>query len=255
MPQPTGPTGPSSVIYGDWIPLGTERYELGEGARWIAGRLYFVDLLAGRLLACDPHHDFAPTEVLHLDVPLGAIAPTTDGGYLVAADTGIARFVGDDRLDWLSRQAENGPTPLRVNDAAADLLGRFWFGAMAWDNRPDAGALYRRDIDGSVHTALTSLTIPNGPVFTSDGATMYLADTAHSVIHAFPVDEDGNLGEPRVFADVDGNPDGMTLDAEGCLWTAIWDGGRIHRYAPDGTIAVPASQPTSGPSARPRPTA
>jgi len=236
-------------LYGDWIPLSSERYELGEGARWIAGRLYFVDLLAGRLLACDPHHDPAPTELLRLDVPLGAVAPIADGGYLVAAGTGIARFVSDKRIDWLSRPAGNGPTPLRVNDASADPHGRFWFGAMAWNNSHDSGVLYRRDTDGTVHTALIRLAIPNGPVFTPNGATMYLADTARSVIRAFHVDDDGNLGEQRVFAEVDGNPDGMTLDAEGYLWTAIWGGGRIHRYTPDGTlaerIAVPASQPTS----------
>jgi sugar lactone lactonase YvrE len=248
MPSLAGTPDPTATVIGEWTSLGDGRYELGEGARWIEGSVYFVDLLAGRLLRTDPDRDPNPEPLLTLDMPLGAVAPFADG-WLAAAGTGLVRIGADGHVDILDQPAAHSPTPLRVNDAVADPHGRFWFGTMALNSTPDAGSVYRRDTDGTLHSVVTGITIPNGPVFNAEGTTMYLADTARSVIYTYPVDPSGALGDRSVFARVEGQPDGMTIDADGYLWAAIWGGSRLHRYTPDGalaeTIPVPASQPTS----------
>jgi sugar lactone lactonase YvrE len=247
----TPPSG-TSVVRSEWRALGPERYELGEGARFLDGRLFFVDLTAGRLLYADPRGDAPPEELVHLDVPIGAVALPADGrsGFVGAIGTGIARLDRSGALSWFGRPAEGGPHRLRVNDAATDPSGRFWATSMAWDKADDAGAVYRLDPDGRVTTVLTGLTIPNGPAFSADGMTMWLADSARSVLYRFDVDPaSGRLGEREAFAHVDGTPDGMTVDAEGYLWSAIHGSSCLHRYSPAGElderIDLPARQPTS----------
>lgn len=216
----------------------------------IDGRVYYVDLLAGRVLAADPQPHTVPQEVASLAKPVGAVAPTDGGGLVAAVDQGAAILHNGAVTQWLGSPAANGPVALRINDAAVDPSGRLWVGAMAWDNTEGAGALYRFDPDGQITTAITDLTIPNGPAFSRDGCTMYLADTAKSAIYAFALDpETGRLSDRRTFAEVDGSPDGMTVDSGDCLWVAIWGGGRLHRYSDDGwlreSIPLPARQPTS----------
>lgn len=129
-------------------------------------------------------------------------------------------------------------------------------GPAAWPTTapPGAGSLYRTDPDGTVARVLDGLTIANGPAFTADGTTMYLADTAAGTILRCRTDPlSGDLlGSPETFAhlrDDEGSPDGMTLDAEGCLWVALWGAGAVRRHHPDGhllhTLTVPAPHPTS----------
>jgi sugar lactone lactonase YvrE len=238
-----------SVLASDWTVLPGEPCELGEGIRLVgdgpAGRLVMVDILAGRLLTVEPR-----TELLALDVPLGAVAPREDG-WIAAAGTGIALLGPDAAPSWLARPEQDAPIAMRMNDGVADPHGRFWAGSMAYDTTSGAGSLYRVDPDGSVHRALTDLTIPNGPAFDADGTTMYLADTARRLILRLPLNPaTGELGEPEVFATVHGGgPDGMVVDDEGHLWSAVWGGARLDRYAPDGalteSIPVPVQQPTS----------
>jgi sugar lactone lactonase YvrE len=142
---------------------------------------------------------------------------------------------------------------VRVNDGAADAAGRFWFGTMACDGGEQAGSLQRVDHDGTVTRVLDRITIPNGPAFSADGATMYLADSARGLVHRYHVDPaTGALGEGRLFADftgLPGSPDGMTVDGDGGVWIACWGGSAVRRYRPDGTpdrvIELPASQPAA----------
>ena len=111
------------------------------------------------------------------------------------------------------------------------------------------GSLYRVDHDGTVTRVLDGITVPNGPAFTADGTTMYLADSARGIVRRFPVDAaTGELGPPEPFVTVDdGSPDGMTVDAEGAVWIAVWGTGTVRRYLPDGrldrTLRLPASRP------------
>ncbi|MFF5991813.1 SMP-30/gluconolactonase/LRE family protein [Prauserella flavalba] len=234
---------------GHWTAWPGERFGLGEGLRRVGDRLVMVDILTGRLLELPA--DGEPRVLLQLDVPLGAVAPRPGGGWLAAAGTGIAVLSDTGVEHWLARPEDGAATPMRMNDGVADPHGRFWAGSMAYDNTPGAGSLYRADPDGTVTRVLGDLTVPNGPAFTADGTTMYLADSARGVIHRIAVDpESGEPGQRGEFASVeDGSPDGMTVDADGFVWSAIWGAGRVHRYSPAGAldrvVEVPAVQPTS----------
>ncbi|MBY4275479.1 SMP-30/gluconolactonase/LRE family protein [Rhodococcus fascians] len=233
------------TVVGEWAPLSDARYELGEGARAADGGFVFVDLLAGTLISDDG-------SVLHdLDVPLGAVAPRLAGGWIAAAGDGIAFL---DRsggvVEWVAHLLDDAVVPMRMNDGVADPHGRFWAGAMPYGDHPGTGFLVRVDVDGSAHRVLDGLTIPNGPAFSADGSVMYLAESAAGRIARYDVAENGSLFRPTVFAEIaDANPDGMTVDADGYLWSALWGGHRLHRYAPDGelveVVPVPAGQPTS----------
>jgi sugar lactone lactonase YvrE len=229
---------------------------LGEGARWVDGRLYLVDILSGRLLRAPVQAGGALEEVARLAVPLGAVAPVIahPGSWIAAAGTGIARLDiagAGVSASWLGRPEDDADRPMRMNDGTADPQGRFWAGSMALDGTAAAGSLYRLDGDGAVHRVLGDITIPNGPAFAADGSTMYLADSARGVIDRWTVDPaSGALGERRRFVEVsEGSPDGMTVDDDGCLWAAVWGTGTVHRYRPDGsldhTLELPAQQPSS----------
>jgi sugar lactone lactonase YvrE len=145
------------------------------------------------------------------------------------------------------------PAGTRMNDAACDPQGRFWAGTKANDNHTGGGALYRLDHNGQTKLMLDGLTISNGLGWSPDGATMYLIDTIPGVIHAFSFDaERGTISGGRVLVTVAeevGAPDGMTVDADGDLWVAIFGGGRVHCYSPEGELRqalfVPAKQSTS----------
>lgn len=228
-------------------------HELGEGARWVDGRLVFVDILTGRLLEARGSAPAVVRELLRLDVPLGAVAPVhgRPGHWIAAAGTGIALIAPGGHTEWLARPEDHTPAQTRMNDGACDPHGRFWAGSMPYDGTPGAGSLYRTDRDGSVHQVLDGLTIVNGPAFTPDGDRLYVADSAAGVIHRCALDADGNITACDEFARIGsgGSPDGMTVDTDGHLWVAVWGHGAVHRYTPDGTllatICLPTSQPTS----------
>ena len=155
---------------------------------------------------------------------------------------------------------------MRMNDGVADPQGRFWAGSMAYEATEDAGSLYRMDRDGRVTRILRDITVPNGPAFTADGTVMYLADSARGLVRRYPVDPvTGDVGEPVPHITFStGSPDGMTTDAEGGLWIAVWGVGQAHRYHPGGTLdrivnclppsppgsasAVPTAAPSSSPA-------
>jgi sugar lactone lactonase YvrE len=234
-----------------------ERFALGEGLRDVGDHLIMVDILTGRLLALPADLAGPPRVLLELADPLGAVAPLAGGGWVAATGTGIA-LIGAGagagaagEVHWLARPEDGAPHRMRMNDGVADPSGRFWAGSMAYDTAEGAGALYRVDVDGSVHRVVGELTVPNGPAFTPDGELMYLADSARGVIYRYPVDpRTGGLGRHTEFATVaGGSPDGMTVDAEGYLWSAIWGAGEIRRFSPTGSVdrvlAIPAGQPTS----------
>jgi sugar lactone lactonase YvrE len=173
-----------------------------------------------------------------------------DEGWLLAAGRGFAHLSLDGSLRPI---AEVAPDGTRMNDAACDPQGRFWAGTKAHDNRAGGGALYRLDRDGRTELILDGLTISNGLGWSLDGATMYLIDTIPGIIQAFAFDaERGTISDRRVLVDIPeglGAPDGMTVDADGDLWVAIWGGGAVHRYSPNGELRealhVPAAQTTS----------
>ncbi|MDH6108188.1 sugar lactone lactonase YvrE [Kitasatospora sp. MAP12-15] len=229
------------------------RLDVGEGPRWVDGRLVLVDIMAGALYETDGDRP-APLRRLHrLEVPLGAAAPVAGapGTWIVAAGRGIALLDRSGELDWLARPAKGGRAPRRMNDGVCDPFGRFWAGCTAWDTTPGAGALFRVDTDGTVTEVLDGLTTPNGPAFSPDGALLYLADSHHRVVYRHPVDPvTGELGERSAFLAFDlGAPDGMTVDVDGNLWVALWGCGEVRQFTPDGVLkavlTVPVPQVTA----------
>lgn len=222
--------------------------ELGEGARWWTSGPVQVDLLAGRLLSVGPE---GIAEVLALDVPLGAAAPRAGGGLALVSGTGV-RLLDEDG-DGPAVVVDTGldPRRVRVNDACTDERGRLWFGVMAYDAAPDGGALWCLEPDRTLTRVVDGLGIPNGPVIDHRRGLLYLADSARGLILRGTLDvATGGLGALETFADVpDASPDGMALDDEGLLWSALWGGSRLHCYDVDGSLAavvpLPSTQPTS----------
>ena len=221
---------------------------LGEGALWhpASQRLYWVDI-EGRALHCfDPAtgHDrrFA------VGKRIGTVVPLPNGNVLVALQNGIHRLdIGTGQLTCLAAPLTDAH--LRFNDGKCDPAGRFWVGTFDRLQRPHAGTLYRYDPDGSTHVMLRGITNSNGIAWAPDRTTMYYIDTPTMAVQAFDYDNArGAIANPRViirFAEGRGGPDGMTIDAEGKLWVALWGGGAVHRYDPATgallqVVAVPA---------------
>ena len=232
-----------------------DQHLLGEGPRWDARRdeLLRVDIDDGRVFRDRVDDDGSLIAVRIYEVPgtVGAVAPVEgDEGWLLAANLGFAYLAPDGSLRPF---AEVTPDWTRMNDAACDPQGRFWAGTKAHDNRVGGGALYRLDRDGRTEMMLDGLTISNGLDWSPDGGTMYLADSIPGLVHVFAFDgERGAISDGRILIDVPeevGAPDGLTVDADGDLWVALFGGGRVQRYSPDGVLReelfVPAEQTTS----------
>jgi sugar lactone lactonase YvrE len=229
---------------------------LGEGARWDARRdeLLRVDILAGRVFrdVIGPDGGLVPVRAYRVPGTVGAIAPIEgDDGWILAAGRGFLHLAPDGHLRHVAMDV--APPGARMNDAACDPAGRLWAGTLADDHRPGGGALHRLDRDGRVELVLDGLTISNGIGWSPDGSTMYLADSGPRVVHAFDFDADrGALSGGRVLVELPaeaGAPDGLTVDAAGDLWVAVYGGGCVRRHAPDGALRgelrVPAAQSTS----------
>jgi sugar lactone lactonase YvrE len=140
-----------------------------------------------------------------------------------------------------------------MNDGACDPEGRFWAGSMAYDATPGAGSLFRVDRDGTLTTVLEGVTVSNGLAWDPDGRSLYYIDSATGGVDRFTYDRaTGDVAGRRRMIEVPrelGEPDGMTVDADGCLWIALWNGGQVRRYDPGGrlleSVEVPVARPTS----------
>ncbi|MEV4263983.1 SMP-30/gluconolactonase/LRE family protein [Kribbella sp. NPDC049584] len=218
---------------------------VGEGPVWDpgSGRLHWVDILAGAVHTSDLANGWTTTRVLPTLV--GAVSPKRTGGLVAAVTEGFA----DVSDEYVVRQHVLGDG-IRMNDAKCDPDGRFWAGSTAMDFAAGRGALHVLEADWSTRVVLDGLTQPNGLGWSPDGRTFYLADTAEREISAFDVFGNQLAGRRLLcsFADSD-VPDGLCVDAAGCLWVALWGGGRLVRIAPDGrmlsTLRVPVVQPSS----------
>jgi len=227
------------------------RAELGEGPVWDeeTRRLLWVDILAGALHVTDP--ETGEDSVVEIGQELGAAAPRVGGGAVLAIRDGFALLDPDGAIRTVAEVEADNPAS-RMNDGACDRAGRFWAGTMAFAETPGAGALYRLDADLTVTRMLDGLTVSNGVGWSPDDRTFYFADTPTGSVDAFDFDlGTGEIENRRRFASIDpgvGAPDGLTVDAEGFVWVALWGGSRVQRYAPDGRLdrelALPASQVT-----------
>jgi sugar lactone lactonase YvrE len=238
------------------VPCSAHPGLLSEGPRWDAERdeLLWVDIVRSRLHRARVRVDGRLDEVapIQFDRFVGAAAPAAGGGYVLAAGPGFLFADGSGIVRELA-QPEAGRDEVRMNDGACDPQGRFWAGTMAFDESPGAGVLYRLELDGRCTTVLTELTISNGIGWSPDGSTMYLSDSGTRCIDAFEFDvASGDLGRRRTIVRITEPgvaPDGLTVDDSGDLWVAMWRGGAVRRYSPDGlllmTVPLPVDRPTS----------
>ncbi|MEO3778371.1 SMP-30/gluconolactonase/LRE family protein [Micromonospora sp. B11E3] len=222
----------------------------GEGPVWCPAdqRVRWVDMLVGDVLALDPVTGQISRR--HVAPLVAAVRPRCDGGLVAAVERGFALLRGDS-VELLP-EIWSDPS-VRMNDGGCDPLGRFYCGSMAYDAAPGRAALHRLDPGGSVETVLTGLTVSNGLAWTRDGRTAWYVDSATHRVDTFAFDlATGELHDrrPAVAVPPDaGTPDGLCLDVEGGVWVALWDGGAVHRYAPDGRLTAVVELPVRRPTA------
>ena len=225
------------------------RAVLGEGPVWIAAHqaLYWVDIVEGRLFRLA----HGQLEQIPIAAPLCSIVPRATGGFIGGGLDGLVSITADFAISAMVQPEPDLPNN-RFNDGKVDREGRFWAGTMDRTERTASGALYRLDANLGCTRIDDGYRVTNGPAFSPDGRTMYHTDSGRQSIYAFDLDETGKASNRRVFAQFgagEGYPDGMTVDAEGCLWVAFWDGWCIRRLSPEGErlaeLAVPVQRPTS----------
>jgi sugar lactone lactonase YvrE len=226
------------------------RADLGEGPLWDArtGELVWVDIMAGLVHRFDP--ESGTDRSYDVGQPVSAIVPRAAGGYVVALRDGFALWDGE--TTTLVAPVEPNRREIRMNDGACDSRGRFWAGTMHLEYRKGEGALYRLDESRVAEVLLSGVTISNGIAWSLDNTTMYYVDTPTQGIDAFDFDpETGAITDRRRLVQIDpeaGSPDGLIVDAEGCIWVALWDGWAVRRYSPEGThlgtVAVPVARVT-----------
>jgi sugar lactone lactonase YvrE len=213
--------------------------------------LWWVDILGKSVHRTNP--DDLRDDVFPVGRFVGSVALREVGGLVLALSDGFATFDPVTRRVELIAAVESDDPTTRMNDGKVDPGGRFWAGTMGVDHRAGAGTLYRLDPDGRVTPMLRPVTISNGLDWSLDGRTMYYIDTRTRRVDQFDFDIDtGAITNRRPFIQIPdgaGSPDGMTLDADGYLWVALWNGWCIQRYAPDGRpdmrIDVPAAETSS----------
>jgi sugar lactone lactonase YvrE len=236
-------------------PVGNVTAVLGEGPYWVPEDdcLLWVDIPRSQL-----HRTYFPSGET-ATVELGAVSaafPAVGGGILTAGGNQLALHLPAERgAQWTTRPIAEVPARegVRFNDAAVDPAGRVWVGSMHTAETEPLGELHRLDPGGVLTTIVKGVTVSNGLGWSPDGARMYYADSPTRRIDVFDYDPaTGEAFKRRVLTDLsafDGVPDGLTVDADGCVWVAIWGGGVLRRFAPDGTqdavVPLPVSQPTS----------
>ncbi|SCK40299.1 SMP-30/gluconolactonase/LRE family protein [Streptomyces sp. WMMB 322] len=227
---------------------------LGEGPAWDVARqrLVWVDILNSRVHTYDPSD--GTRTVMATEQHVGAAKPRAGGGLVVNLRDGVGLYGPDGAFSWLHREAVPGR---RGNDAAVAPDGALWAGSMAYGEDVGGGDLKRVTGDGTAVTVLPEVTVSNGIGWSPDGSLMYYNDTPTRRVDVFDVPggagaAGADVSGRRAFAEIEegaGYPDGLTVDADGCVWVALWDGGAVRRYTPDGrldlTVEVPVRRPTA----------
>lgn len=226
---------------------------LGEGPTWDAAksRLIWIDILGSRVNTYDP--STGRRTVMTTEQHVGAAKPRATGGLVLNLRDGVALYddEGADPADpatgfrWLHHE----PTPgRRANDAAVAPDGSLWAGTMRYDEAAGGGTLTRLTGDGEATTVLDDVTVSNGTGWSPDGRLMYYIDSPTRRVDVFDVSADGrNVTNRRQLALIEegaGFPDGLTVDADGCVWVALWGGAAVRRYTPAGTLDRTIALPT-----------
>jgi sugar lactone lactonase YvrE len=214
----------------------------GESPVWVAdqGLLIFVDIPGRRLYRFNP--ESKQLDVLSVAEDIGCVAVSRDGGYVAGLRTGIWLLDNSGaKRRMLAENPENHATS-RFNDGRVDPRGRFLVGTLDEPKTSGNAGLYRYDHRGLARLS-DGLMTSNGLAFSPDGRTLYHSDTPRFVVYRYDYDpETGEAVNRREFIRIEptatdrGRPDGAAVDAEGCYWSALYEGGRVHRYDPDGRL-------------------
>jgi sugar lactone lactonase YvrE len=229
----------------------SHRSVLGEGPAWDSNRdaLVWVDILASAV------HLWSPgglTASFDAGSHVGAALPAEGGGWLLAVQDGFATMSDGGEVTALL-SVHGGRLELRFNDGKVDPAGRAWAGTMAYQERLGAGRLYRLDPGPTATPVIDAVGVSNGLDWSPDRRTLYYVDSLAQALRAFDYDErEGTIRKERElvpFPSGQGYLDGLCVDDDGGIWVAIWDGGRVNRYMPDGSldsiVEVPVDRPTS----------
>ncbi len=226
---------------------------LGECPVWSVKEqaLYWIDIETPAIYTL--HIETNAFREIKLEHKIGSFAFTTNDNEIVAAlDIGFAYInLVTESITPIANPLKN-KTNMRFNDGKCDRKGRFWAGSLDNDFDKPVGVLYKLDNNGTINSFKEGVICSNGIGWSPDNKTMYYTDSFKYCIYAYDFDiETGMMTNERFFAlDTDGSePDGLTVDVEGFVWSAKWGTGRVVRYAPDGnidqTIKLPVQQPTS----------
>ncbi|MHB1135101.1 MAG: SMP-30/gluconolactonase/LRE family protein [Chloroflexota bacterium] len=211
--------------------------QTGEGPLWnpMDNKLYWVDIPAGLIFRYDPASGV--NEQVYQGEPVGGFTIQADGSLLLFGDSGRVRTWRDGQISIVVPEIP-AERDSRFNDVIADPVGRVYCGTVVTASHP--GRLYLLDTDGSLTLALDDLTVSNGMGFSPDLQTFYHTDTRRLVVNAYDYNiESGAIGNVRPLVQVpegEGRPDGMTVDLEGNIWSARWDGWSLVRHAADGQV-------------------
>jgi sugar lactone lactonase YvrE len=228
------------------------RAALGEGPVWdpSTARLVWVDIVGRTVHFYDPQtgHDTA----IAVEGTPGAAIPRRSGGLVLAIGHGFGFLHPDGGFEPIEEIPQREVTA-RMNDGNCDSAGRLWAGTMGLEAEPGAGALYRLDPDLTVTRVLDRVGESNGIDWSPDDRLMYYVDSLEGRVDVFDFDlGSGAIAGRRPFAVIDGAeivPDGLTVDADGGVWVALWGGSQVRRFAPDGSlervVALPTRQITS----------
>ena len=224
--------------------------QTGEGPVWhpMEKRLYWLDIPQGRMFRYDPAT--GAHEQCYEGQQVGGVTVQADGSLLLFLPRGAIAVWRDGKLDHVVDEIPEERDG-RFNDVIADPAGRVFCGVMSRGERESR--LYRLNTDGSIALVLEGIGLTNGMGFTPDRKKMYHTDSRTRKINLFDYDEKtGAISNRRVFVETpegEGVPDGMTVDAEGYVWSARWDGSALVRYTPEGVeerrIQFPAERVSS----------
>ncbi len=226
---------------------------LGEAPYWCVEEqvLYWVDIDGKKVMRFNPIS--GTCETFPQAYEIGNIVKRAKGGFISSVDAGLALIDPSlQEVEIFARLEETLPNN-RFNDGKCDRQGRFWTGSLDRGEELPTGSLYCvSGLDG-IEVVLSDLIVPNGMGWSPDSRTMYFTDSGHGTIYAYDFDPlTSSFKNRRDFVVVDpthGVPDGLCVDAEGFVWSAHWDGGRVTRYDPKGAIErvieIPVPQVTS----------
>jgi len=233
-------------------PITSIKSQLGEGPFWHNEALYWVDILGKKIYRYFPTED--RIEEMQLNQYIGALAPREKSGFVLALKNGFYLLDKFNGVLTPIINPENDKPGNRFNDGKCDARGRFWAGTMALDESPNQGALYMLDANLRIQKKYAPATISNGLCWSSDHRYMYYVDTPTHQVLRFDFDlPTGEIKNPQPIITInqkDGNPDGMTIDVNDCLWIALWGGSAVVCYDPKTAkllhkIDLPVSQVSS----------